>query len=101
MIHILALLLCVAGFAALAIAMDRHQRDLLGRKLAPRTARLVKMAGGGLLAVALAVDMIGLGAAYGAIAWFGHLSFGAAVVLTRITRLASARKPKSAPRTAR
>jgi|GEM_PF-489496 len=95
LIHLIAILLCIAGFLALAVAMDRHQRDLLGRKLAPREARIARMAGGGLLVLALALDMIGLGAAYGAIVWFSHLSLGAAAMLTWITRLASVRKSKS------
>ena len=97
MIHLLAILLCITGFVALATAMDRHQRDIIGRKLAPDAALRIRSAGGALLIAALAVNMIGLGAAYGTICWFGHLSLGAATVLSWLIRKAPAQKSKSKP----
>ncbi|EIZ77421.1 hypothetical protein WSK_4035 [Novosphingobium sp. Rr 2-17] len=82
MIHGLAILIAITGFACLCTAMARHQKDVLGRKLAAPAARRLRMTGGTLMLFALAMDMIGLGAAYGAVAWCGHLTAGAALVLT-------------------
>ncbi|MDR6710062.1 hypothetical protein J2X73_004460 [Novosphingobium sp. 1748] len=56
--------------------MARHQKDLLGHTLPFPLQQQLRKAGVALLLVALAIDMTGLGAAYGAIAWFGHLTIG-------------------------
>jgi hypothetical protein len=85
-IHVLAIALCVAGFAALCAAMSRHQKDFVGRALDRRTSLRLRAGGGALLLAALALDMAGLGAGYGAVAWCGHLTLGAALVLARLNR---------------
>lgn len=85
MIHTPVALLTLAGFALLLMAMARHQQDWLRRKLAPRTSHLLRIGGFGLLAVAFAAAGFGLGWAYGTVAWFGWLSFGAALTLTAQT----------------
>lgn len=82
MTHLFCIVLAIAGFAMLAGAMERHQRDIIGRKLPPFTSRRLRAAGTGVLAAALLVGVIDAGAARGVIAWFGHLTVGAAVVLT-------------------
>lgn len=92
MIHILALVLTIAGFSCLCAAMIRHQKDFTGHTLAPAIARRVRVVGFALLTAALALDMAGLGADYGAIAWFAHLSVGAALVLTWLNRRVAMRK---------
>lgn len=82
MIHGLAIIVAISGFAFLCAAMTRHQKDVLGRKVPVATARRIRITGGAILLFALAIDLIGLGAAYGAVAWCGHLTAGAAFVLT-------------------
>ncbi|SER83257.1 DUF3325 domain-containing protein [Sphingobium sp. YR768] len=82
MIHILAICASFLGFGCLCAAMARHQKDLLGRTLPRQAQRWLRGAGGAVLLVALATDMAELGAAYGTIAWFGHLTIGAAMAVT-------------------
>lgn len=77
MIHWLAVLLALAGFALLALSMARHQPDLAGRKLRAAISRYARGGGYAILLAVLLLDWIALGAAYGSIAWFGHLSIGA------------------------
>ena len=86
MTHLIAIVLCVAGFAGLCAAMPRHQRDFLGRTLRAAAGRRLRIAGAGLLLLALAIDLAGLGAGYGTIAWCGHLTVAAALVLARLNR---------------
>jgi len=81
MIHIVAICAAILGFGCLCAAMARHQTDMLGRKLPSPVQQQFRRAGGALLLVALAIDMAGLGIAYGAIAWFGHLTTGAVMVV--------------------
>jgi hypothetical protein len=97
MTHIIAIALCIAGFASLCAAMVRHQPDFVGHKLDAGTGRLLRHAGGAILLAALAVDMIGLGAGYGAIAWCGHLTLGAALVLFRLNRTIARQPAKTKP----
>ncbi|WP_336973596.1 DUF3325 domain-containing protein [Sphingobium aromaticiconvertens] len=84
MIHILAMTLCVTGFACLCAAMARHQKDFIGHKLETGASRQLRLIGGTILLLALSIDMAGLGAGYGAIAWCGHLTVAAALVLTHL-----------------
>lgn len=86
MIHALAIIVAVVGFACLCAAMVRHQKDLLGHALTVRSARRLRIAGALSLLFALAVDMIVLGSGYGAVAWCGHLTAGAALVLIGLNR---------------
>lgn len=77
MIHVLAMLLTLAGFIALALSMARHQRDLTGRALAQSQALVARYAGWALLAGAFALDFAAFGGGYGTVAWCAHLSVGA------------------------
>ncbi|MEG2047290.1 MAG: DUF3325 domain-containing protein [Comamonas sp.] len=54
-----ALLLSFCGFAALSLAMDRHQEDVLGRALAATPSHLLRATGTGLLVLALRACMAG------------------------------------------
>lgn len=85
MTHTIVALLALAGFALLLMAMARHQQDWLRRKLPARTSRLLRIGGFGFLTLAFAIAGSGLGWAYGTVAWFGWLSFGAALTLTAQT----------------
>lgn len=77
MMHLLAILLALSGFALLALSMGRHQPDIAGRKLAASAARRARAGGYAVLLSVLLLDWAAFGAAYGAIACFGHLSVGA------------------------
>lgn len=81
MINLMIAVPALLGFALLLLAMARHQQDWLRRKLAPRTGRLLRWSGFASLALAFIVAGLGLGWAYGAVAWFGWLSVAAVLVL--------------------
>ena len=72
MIHLLLFLLAFAGFAMLCAARDRHQRDLLGRKLPARTAIGLRRTGLFLVLLAYPVAGLALGWGYGAVEWLGQ-----------------------------
>ncbi|WP_334185678.1 DUF3325 domain-containing protein [Novosphingobium sp.] len=77
MIHLLCLLLGIAAFAALALSMKRHQRDLAGRALTQHESRLARIGGWTLVALVLLIDAGAFGLGYGMIAWAGQLTVGA------------------------
>lgn len=81
MIHTLIFLLALAGFAALLLAMARHQQHWLRRKLPPRQAQRLRGAGFALLALAYLCAGLALGWAYGALCWFGWLTVAAAAMV--------------------
>lgn len=74
--------LSLAGFAALLLAMPRHQGDWLGRKLAATSGRALRLSGLVALALAFLVAGTGFGWGYGAVAWFGWLTMSAVLVVT-------------------
>jgi len=80
MSHLASLALCVFGFTALAVAMERHQEDLFGRPMVPATARSLRIAGWATLLLALAVAVRAQGWALGLVSYSGHTSLGAALV---------------------
>ncbi|MFT3717638.1 DUF3325 domain-containing protein [Pseudorhodoferax sp.] len=79
-VHLIAALLCVAGFAGLALAMERHQEDLFKPPLAPARTRLLRFGGWALLLLALALLVRASGWSLGLVAYSGHTSFGAGAV---------------------
>lgn len=68
------LLLCIAGFLALAAAMNRHQRQLGITRITPITRHLWQVAGAGLQTLALLLCMWRAGWAVGMVLWFGYLT---------------------------
>lgn len=82
MIHLLAITLCAAGFLALGVTQKRHQQTVFHRALARDEIRRGRIAGGALLVLALGLDVGTMGAGLGTIALTGHLSLGAALVVT-------------------
>jgi len=80
MSHLASLALCVFGFTALAVAMERHQEDLFGRPMVPATARSLRIAGWATLLLALAVAVRAQGWALGLVSFSGYTSLGAALV---------------------
>lgn len=85
MIHAATFLLSLFGFALLLLAMPRHQQDWLRRKLPPTLGRALRLSGFAALALAFAVAGACLGWGYGAVAWFGWLTMGAALAVTANT----------------
>jgi len=80
MSHILAFVLCLAAFAALAAAVDRQQDELFGRELSPAMTRGLRIAGTVLLLIALAVLVTRQGWGLGLVLFSGHTSATAGAV---------------------
>ncbi len=78
--HWPVLLLCVVGFACLALAMERHQEDLWDEPLAPPVTRVLRRSGWTLLAASLAFVLLQPQWTVGLVAWFGWLSAAAGIV---------------------
>lgn len=91
MMVFLALACAIAGFACLAIAMDRHARLMPGPL--PRPARKAGLRSAGAIGIAAAYAFIAadMGWIMGTIAWFGLVSAGAAVVVLTLSAWESAR----------
>lgn len=90
---LLALLFSLAGFAALALAMDRHHQARTGARPARPRKRLLQAAGALALTLSLTATIAGFGLAYGPIVWLGLLTAGAAPVLLALTYAPARRKP--------
>ena len=84
MMHVLSLLLCVAAFAALAMATDRAQSELLGRELPASTSRTWRTVGGLLLLTSLALVVSAQGWGLGLVSYSGHTSVAAGVVFVAL-----------------
>lgn len=80
MSHWVALVLCLAGFAALALATDRQQHEILGRALERRATLGLRTAGWVALALGLAVLVARSGWALGLVVFSGMTSLAAGVV---------------------
>jgi uncharacterized protein DUF3325 len=93
--HLLPFMLCVAGFAALAFAMRRQQRDLFGRPLQPVATYVLRVAGAFALLLALGVLVAGQGWGLALVMFSGHTSISAGIVLCALIGYSrmSARKP--------
>ncbi len=78
-----AFLLAFAGFTLLALAMERHRKQLAPSRQAwrPPTRRLLRLGGAGLLVLSVWACIHVWGAATGAVVWFGVLSAAALAVL--------------------
>lgn len=76
-----ALALALASFALLALSMDRHQRDALGRRLDGTPSRWLRGAGWVLLAASAVPPVAGQGWGMGLVQWLGALTPAAGVVL--------------------
>lgn len=80
MTHALVFGLSLAGFVALALAMERHQEDLFGQALAPRRTRVLRVVGWAALLLALAAAVQAKGWSLGLVTLSGHTSLCAAIV---------------------
>ncbi|ALM86206.1 DUF3325 domain-containing protein [Bordetella sp. N] len=87
MIHALTLLISLAAFACLALAMARHQEDVFGHELTPRVTRILSVAGWAGLLLALWVIVGRQGWGLGLVSYSGCTSLAAGIVcLTLIAR---------------
>lgn len=77
MLPVAAIAASYAGWGALALAMRKHQRELLGRELGTGRRRALRVFGAALLGLALWCGLHGYGATVGWVAWLGALSVGA------------------------
>ena len=81
MIHALVFLLSLSGFGCLALAMERHQRDLLKRALAAASTRRLRIAGTCLLLLACALCVAARGWGLGLAEFSGHTSVAAGLLV--------------------
>ena len=79
--HLAAFALCLAGFAALAFAMRRQQRDIIGRPLRLTTTYVLRVAGACALLLALGFLVAEKGWSFGLVMFSGHTSIAAGIVL--------------------
>ncbi|MGJ3257141.1 MAG: DUF3325 domain-containing protein [Alcanivorax sp.] len=86
LLHLALLLITLAGFVALCLAMPRHSKHLLRRTLSPQAARLTKMAGWGLLVVALALAIAQWRFSIGSVIWLGWLSLAGLALVFALPR---------------
>ncbi|HWK71085.1 MAG TPA: DUF3325 domain-containing protein [Burkholderiaceae bacterium] len=86
MIHLVSILLCLAGFTALACAMERQQQDIFGHALPGPITKRLRMAGTCALLAALAVVLAGQGWGLGLVIYSGHTSFAAGAVYCILIR---------------
>ncbi len=79
--------LATLGFAAAALAMERHWRDLVNKRHGPSRRLVARLRRGGALsmAAALAVAVQRDGAAFGILLWCLALTAGALAVAAAVT----------------
>ncbi|MDA9544364.1 hypothetical protein ACM43_07315 [Bradyrhizobium sp. CCBAU 45321] len=80
MIHLLALGLCLGGFAALAFATHRQQRDIFGTALPRVTTYGLRAVGAGVLLLALGILVAAKSWSMGLVMFSGHTTMAAAIV---------------------
>jgi hypothetical protein len=74
---VLAFFLSFAGWTVLAMAMNRHRRDMGWAPAADGVRALLRVAGGSLLAASLWASARHWGWSEGTVAWFGVLTVSA------------------------
>jgi hypothetical protein len=86
MIHFFLLVLATVGFGLLCLSRERHQRDLVGRKLPTRTAHYARWGGVTILAIAFLLAGSRLGWGVGTLEWLGLASVGAVLTTAVLSR---------------
>ncbi len=85
MMDVLAFGLSLSGFAALALAMHRHYRQVRHRALGRGTQILLRSLGALLLAASFAASIAKAGWAIGPVLWLGWLTAAALIVALLLT----------------
>lgn len=80
LLHLATLLACVSGMGWLALAMDVHARQAMGRTLAPGIARLLRILGSAAIIAGLVAAMAVDHASMAVLVWVMALA-GAALVV--------------------
>lgn len=78
-------MLLLAGFAILALSQDRHRRAVAIRPLAPPTALRMRIAGYGLIVLALPPAIWSDGPGFGSLLWVTLMPVSAFVVVAVLT----------------
>jgi hypothetical protein len=78
--HVTVLLLSLLAFSALALAMDRHQRNMFGHRLAIGRTRCLRLGGWTALVLALLAAVGDQGWALGLVSYSGHTSLAAGLI---------------------
>jgi len=95
-VHLLVLLISLAGFAGLALAMPKHGKAIFRQPLSDARRQLLRLAGWLLLAVALALGMDRWRFDIGTVTWLGWLSVAGLVLVFVLSRWAV--RPGSRPK---
>jgi len=80
MSHLLPFMLCLAGFAGLAFAMDRQQRNVIGRPLKAAATYVLRVVGACVLLCALGLLVTWNGWGLALVIFSGHTSLAAGLV---------------------
>lgn len=94
MSHFFAFMLSLTGFAALASATNRQQRDLFGKLLRPATTRMLRLSATAALLGALGVLVLQHGWALGLVMFSGHMSLAAGMIVCGLIVHARVQGPK-------
>lgn len=79
------LMLCYAGMSALCLAMDRHQRQLLGYETGERPRRHLRIVGAAVLLLALSPCIWLWHGGVGTLAWIGLLGLAALLLAAMLS----------------
>ena len=97
MTHLAAFVLCLAGFAALAFATRRQQRDILGGSLRSATTYGLRVAGACALLSALGILVAKYGWSLGLVMFSGHTSWLPASCIACLSDSCGRRSPVASP----
>lgn len=96
--HLLSFVLCLAGFAALALATPRQHREIVGRPLRLSTKYLLRAIGTFALLAALGLLVAWNGWSLGLVMFSGHTSLAAGLLycsLIGYARYSLSARPKT------
>ncbi|WP_022720081.1 DUF3325 family protein [Rhodopseudomonas sp. B29] len=93
MSHAVVQALCLAGFAALALATRRLQRDAFGSPLRPAVTLALRSGAAALLLLSLAVLVTWQGWGVGLVMFSGHTTLAAALVYCALIGYGRLRRP--------
>lgn len=80
MIHLSGFLLAFAGFSLICLSMQKHQQEVLSRKLPPTVVLRLRVSGSLLIALGFCAAVTAAGIKRGSVEWVGQISLAALVV---------------------